>query len=282
MMAAAAFTQAQTSLRWFVDNFSQIAEWRATLLRVATFRLALLTPLEQPGAGERIAYEDAPAGTLTIDELVIPDAAGSLRLEPEHVVIRSPERVVVAAAPGVDKTLLFRALDGLRPWGRGRIGRPPDEAVLYMPRGTPYLPTGSLRDALCYPLAPRRFDDRTVRDALERLGLARLVPELDVVRRWDRELGIDEQLALAFARARLHAPAWLVIDGGLGALDAETRALAVDVFEHELAGTAIIHIGAVDGASGRLFERELRLVRATAAPSPVPAADEDRKRGEAS
>ena len=38
MMAAAAFTQAQGSLRWFVDNFSAIADWRATLLRVANFR----------------------------------------------------------------------------------------------------------------------------------------------------------------------------------------------------------------------------------------------------
>ena len=44
MMAAAAFTQAQSSLRWFVDNFSTIADWRATLLRVASFRDALLHP----------------------------------------------------------------------------------------------------------------------------------------------------------------------------------------------------------------------------------------------
>ena len=39
MMAAAAFTQAQSSLRWFVDNFSVIADWRATLVRVAEFPL---------------------------------------------------------------------------------------------------------------------------------------------------------------------------------------------------------------------------------------------------
>ncbi len=37
MMAAGAFTQAQSSLRWFIDNFSAIADWRATLLRVASF-----------------------------------------------------------------------------------------------------------------------------------------------------------------------------------------------------------------------------------------------------
>ena len=33
MMAAAAFTQAEGSLRWFVDNFSRLADWRATLRR---------------------------------------------------------------------------------------------------------------------------------------------------------------------------------------------------------------------------------------------------------
>ena len=31
MMAAGAFIQVQSSLRWFVDNFSTIADWRATL-----------------------------------------------------------------------------------------------------------------------------------------------------------------------------------------------------------------------------------------------------------
>lgn len=42
MMAVGAFNQVQTSLRWYVDNFSSIADWRATLLRVAEFRRALI------------------------------------------------------------------------------------------------------------------------------------------------------------------------------------------------------------------------------------------------
>lgn len=43
MMAAGAFNQVQSSLRWFVDNFPTIADWRATLIRVASFRRALMT-----------------------------------------------------------------------------------------------------------------------------------------------------------------------------------------------------------------------------------------------
>jgi putative ATP-binding cassette transporter len=42
MMVVGAFNQVQQALRWFVDNFSLLADWRATLLRVASFRLALV------------------------------------------------------------------------------------------------------------------------------------------------------------------------------------------------------------------------------------------------
>ena len=42
MMVAGAFTQVQTSLRWFIDNFAVIADWQATLLRIADFRTALI------------------------------------------------------------------------------------------------------------------------------------------------------------------------------------------------------------------------------------------------
>jgi hypothetical protein len=37
MMAVGAFVQVQQSLRWFIDNFSTIADWRATLLSLRVF-----------------------------------------------------------------------------------------------------------------------------------------------------------------------------------------------------------------------------------------------------
>jgi len=41
MMAVGAFNQVHSSLRWFVNNIGGIADWRATLMRVADFRMAL-------------------------------------------------------------------------------------------------------------------------------------------------------------------------------------------------------------------------------------------------
>src|SRR5262249_51647811 len=157
MMAAAAFTQAQSSLRWFVDNFSTIADWRATLHRVASFRYALTTTQDLHDFESRITYVEGEAGEITIDNLEIVSPAGSDRLNERDVVVQAGERVLVVGAPGTGKTLLFRALAGLWPWGSGIIARPKDEIMAYLPRGTPYLPRGTLKEVLAYPLETDKF-----------------------------------------------------------------------------------------------------------------------------
>ncbi len=76
MMAAGAFTQVQTSMRWFVDNFSVIADWRATLLRVASFRRAMLATDTLHSVESQISFEDGAAGHLGIEKLEIASPAG--------------------------------------------------------------------------------------------------------------------------------------------------------------------------------------------------------------
>ena len=207
MMAAAAFTQAQSSLRWFVDNFSTIADWRATLLRVASFREALVHPRTHQPFETKIQYQDGPAGTVIFDNLVVESSAGQDGLQEPHVVVHAGERVVIEGAPGTNRTQLFRALAGLWPWGHGIITRPKDEPVLFVPRGTPYLPRGTLREVLAYPLAATNFKPEAFEQALRRLNLKRLIPMLDEVHRWDRELSQEEQTAVALSRIVVHVPA---------------------------------------------------------------------------
>jgi putative ATP-binding cassette transporter len=266
-MAAAAFTQAQSSLRWFVDNFSTIADWRATLLRVASFRQALTTAAEGHDFETSIAYVDGDAGTMTIEDLEVASPDGGEQLKERSIVIHPGERVLIVGAPGTSKTLLFRALAGLWPWGSGRVTRPKDETIVYLPRGTPYLPRGTLREVLAYPNEAEKFDTDAYVHALERLGLERLKPLLDIVRRWDRDLSQDEQLALAFARIQLQVPAWVLIDDTIGSLDDEARERIVDVFHHELARTSVIHIGRAAEAHDPLFSRVLHLVKTPPKPA---------------
>jgi putative ATP-binding cassette transporter len=265
MMAAAAFTQAQSSLRWFVDNFSVIADWRATLLRVASFRRAVMTASDEPPELEtRIVYGEGEPGMMTIEDLEIVSPAGCDMLKEKKVVITAGERILIVGAQGTGKTVLFRALAGLWPYGMGHITRPKDEEMFYLPRGTPYLSRGTLREVLAYPLKADGFADSAFTHALARLGLERIVPMLDVTRRWDRELSQDEQLCLAFARIVLQKPRWALIDDTLGSLDDEALERVIDVLAHELAGTTVINIGRGAQARDPLFTRVLHLIKAPA------------------
>src|SRR5882757_694595 len=129
MMAAGAFTQAQTSMRWFVDNFSVIADWRATLLRVASFRRAILATDTLHSVESQITFEaGAAAGHLKIDQLEIASPAGCTLVKEKSVDIGPGERVLIVGEAGTGKTLLFRALAGLWPWGSGTITRPKGES----------------------------------------------------------------------------------------------------------------------------------------------------------
>ncbi len=259
MLAAGAFNQVQSSLRWFVDNFSTIADWRATLLRVASFRRAVIDTDVLHDVESRIAFVTGEPGKISIDDLEIASPAGATMLEEKKIEISAGERVLIVGESGTGKTLLFRALAGLWPWGAGRIACPSGEALLYMPR-TPYLPPGTLREVLAYPLATETYRPADYENALVRLKLQRLVPMLDVSQRWDHELSDDEQQTLAFARVVLHTPPWVLIDEALDSLDDDARRSILDLFVKDLPHTGVIHIGRAD-AHDHVFSRVLHLVK---------------------
>ena len=138
-----------------------------------------------------------------------------------------------------------------------------------MPR-TPYMSPGTLREILAYPLAVQHFDAAAFADALSRLGLGRLVPQIDAQQRWDRELNEDEQQDLAFARVLLHKPSWLLIDEVLDSLDGDSMSRVAIILKADLAKTGVIHIGRSDAQ--HLFSRELHLIKDPEAKKmPVPA-----------
>jgi putative ATP-binding cassette transporter len=233
MMASGAFIQVQSSLRWFVDNFSTIADWRATLLRVASFRSAVIDADVIHDIHSRITFATGNPGEIAVEDLEIASPAGCTMLAEKKVEINAGERVLIVGESGAGKTLLFRALAGLWPWGAGRVSLPKGEEVLYMPR-TPYLPPGTLREILAYPSTVATFDAAAYENALSRLNLQRLAPRLDASERWDRELSEDEQQGLAFARMLLHAPRWVLIDEVLDSLDDEARSRIIDIFVKDL------------------------------------------------
>ena len=191
----------------------------------------------------------------TICEISSP--SGCTLLKEEKVQIKRGERVLIVGESGTGKTLLFRALAGLWPWGSGKVTHPADEEILYMPR-TPYFPPGTLREVLAYPKPTSAFETEACSNALTRVGLSRLTPQLDSAERWDRDLNEDEMHALALARVITHKAPWVLIDEILDSLDDAWLERAIDIFAKDLAQSAIIYIGRSD--AHHVFTRVLHLI----------------------
>src|SRR5262249_62414322 len=90
--------------------------------------------------------------------------AGAPLLRDVNTVIRRGERVLLAGPSGSGKSTIFRAIAGLWHYGAGEIRRPGTGGMLFLPQ-RPYLPIGSLRQAVAYPAGPARGGDARVRAA---------------------------------------------------------------------------------------------------------------------
>lgn len=258
MMAAAAFNQVHASLRWFTDHIGAIADWRATLMRVADFRSAMLEVGEATERRRYILVGETEDDRITLSNVEVASSGGRTVLSEPHLSVGPGEHVAVTGEPGVGKTLLFKALAGMWKRGSGRIGLPKGESVVFMP-ATPYFPPGTLREALTYPQPPGAFRDMDIVAALSKLGLARLDGMLDRSARWDRELNDDDKRLLAFARLALQKPRWIVINEAIDPLQGEARRRVMNVLERDLAGSAIVNLGQVQGRGDRFFSRVLHL-----------------------
>jgi putative ATP-binding cassette transporter len=83
---------------------------------------------------------------------------------------------------------------------------------------------------------------------------------LDREERWDKELSLEEQQRLTFARLLLNRPCWVLLDDPLGALDEDQRRSLLAIFELELVQTAVVSIGRSPARHG-FYDRTLHFRR---------------------
>jgi putative ATP-binding cassette transporter len=260
MQAANAFQRLTSALSWPVDNVGDIARTRASAERV----LSLYEDMQRLDAearaprGRRIALGRDAGGRLVIEDLCIAEPSGLVLLEHFRAEIRRGDRVLIAGDPAVTSAL-FKVIAGLWPWGSGRVLLPDDGDILFVPQ-RPFLPEGTLRQALCYPRAPDAFEDDAVRRALERAGVAWLVPRLDERDNWEQALPQRAQQRLGVARVLMQRPAWVFLEEATDAFDPQGEQAVLEMLQRELSDTAMLVIS-FHPALERLHHRKLVLNR---------------------
>ncbi len=253
-----AFGSVQQALSWFVDAYTRLASWRASIDRLGGFAMALqqVEEIDRPmlvQAAPRIELQD-----------VIIGVPGRDLIHVQGVVIEPGHHTLVRGFSGSGKSTLFRVLARLWPFARGAAKAPDPQQCLFLPQ-RPYLPLGSLAYALSYPRASASFGDEAFSRVLDLVGLARLQPLLtaaeppDGLATWSQRLSGGEQQRLAIARALLLKPQWLFLDEATSNLDEAAEQQVYQVLREHLPDTTLISI-AHRPSVARFHHQQMRVV----------------------
>jgi len=221
MQTAGAFDQVQMSLSFIVNNYVDIAEWQSVVQRLSSFDARVREVAAAARAPQQMEITQGGGG-LAVSNLDIDLPEGTPLLRGVDFDVAPEEALLLTGPTGAGKSTLLRVIAGIWPFGRGRIriGAGP---TLFLPQ-RPYLPLGTLRNALLYPREDETVLDGRLKAALETVGLGALASELDEGSNWARRLSLGEQQRLAFARILLSEPAIVFLDEATSALDEASEA----------------------------------------------------------
>ncbi|MGS0895812.1 ABC transporter ATP-binding protein/permease [Burkholderia stagnalis] len=246
MQISSAFGTVSDSFSWFINSYSTLVEWRATVNRLREFKRVMrashlkesVSPATEHG-GINLHYVDAAKLSTSSLKLALPN--GNALANIGSVTIEPGSRWLVIGKSGAGKSTFMRALAGLWPFGDGAIDAPVGARMMFVPQ-TSYLPIGTLKAALAYPSTPDAFSDDACRDALRACRLDEYAERLDENAHWTRVMSPGEQQRLAGARVLLHKPDFLFLDEATSALDTDNEARLYHLFAERLPKAAIVSI----------------------------------------
>ncbi|RUS01728.1 ABC transporter ATP-binding protein/permease [Pectobacterium polaris] len=227
-----------SALSYFMQAYQSFTRWLALTKRLQDMEEALGNSM-QSSSPIRMTEHDGAAFSCHHLRLFTPDGRKLTALDGWHVL--PGERWMIDGASGVGKSTLLRACAGLWHHGSGKIMRPRHCRYLFLPQKS-YLPTGSLKAALCYPDNEQNFTDDRCRQALIDSELSNMVALLNHDDRWQQRLSGGEQQRVAIARTLLHRPDFIFLDEATSALDPETELRVYEALLTSLPDSAIISV----------------------------------------
>ncbi len=234
-----AFNRLQRALSFFRNFYEEFTAYQARLERLDGFFNAVQNqkPTKQ---AERLSHDDG----VILDNVGLYLADGKPLFTQLNLQLKQGDSLLIKGLSGCGKTSLLRLLANL--WrfdSEGRIYLPHKSDVMFVPQ-RPYLPQGTLKQAICYP--DDSFADVKDDKLLPYLALCRLdylQEKLNQTDDWQQRLSPGEQQRIAFLRVLLAEPKVLLMDEVTSALDEMTEAHLYQLVKTHLPNVLMISVG---------------------------------------
>lgn len=225
------FGEIQQSFSLIAFRYTMIAGWIASMKRLNHFQKNIeVTNLIPFKVNE----------TLFIENLQIFTPLGEKIIFIPSLSLKKGEFKVIQGTSGIGKTSLFRVLRGIYPYFKGDVRIPAQAKMMVIPQ-RPYMPIGTLKECITYPLL-KEYTTQEICRIMKLCQIDYLQDKLEIIDDYQNRLSLGEQQRLHFARALLHKPDWLLMDEPFSNLNEDLAKDILKTLLQELKETGILMI----------------------------------------
>lgn len=230
------FNRLQRALSFFRLFYEEFTLYQARLNRLYGF----FATLERLDAKEvRQPYQCATH--FNLKDFGVKDAQGKVILSGINIELFPGDALLIQGPSGSGKTTLLKALAGIYPFETfGHAEYFCVSSPLFLPQ-RPYMPQGTLREAICYPNLVG--SDEEIQALMRLCVLEKYIHALDQDLDWQVILSPGELQRVAFVRALLAKPELIFLDETSSALDEPTEAKLYQLLRDQLPNSILISIG---------------------------------------
>ena len=239
MQTISAFGRVQDALSYFVESYESISQYAAVIRRLGDFTSHMEEVDDLQSDFDTV---NSPDNSMAIANMNIHLPEGKQLIEGLNYEFTPGEYTLISGPSGSGKSTLLRALADLWPYGNGTIKRPDSWRIMFLPQ-KPYLPLGTLRQAIYYPQNVPENDTADISACLKSFGLANLISRIDEVDDWSRILSLGEQQRIAFIRILLFKPQMVFLDESTSAMDEAIEAHSYDTLKSSLPEMTVVSVG---------------------------------------
>lgn len=231
-----AFNRLMRALSFFRLFYEQFTLYQARLNRLHGF----MTKLDYLDENQVSHPMECGVG-VALRDFGLKDQYGDTLLQQVNLELQTGDALLITGPSGAGKTTLLKAIAGIYPFETfGHSQRPCNANILFLPQ-RPYMPQGSLRDAICYPNIDPYHKD--LERYMEECRLGNYIHALDQENDWQVILSPGELQRVAFIRIFLTQPDVVFLDETTSALDEPTEYILYSKIREKLPNMIILSVG---------------------------------------